>query len=179
MSSATWTIDPSHSGIHFIARHMVFAKVRGSFRSFSGTLELDDADLTRSSVSVSIDAASVDTAEPKRNAHLKSADFFDVERFPTLTFKSKSITKSGDRYAVTGDLTIHGVQKEVVLDASVEGRGKDPWGGERMAFAAKTSVLREDFGLTWNQALEAGGVLVGNKIEIEIEVEAVAQAEAA
>lgn len=175
MSSATWTIDTSHSTVHFVARHMVIAKVRGGFKAFSGTVELDEADMTKSTVSVSIDAASIDTAEEKRDAHLKSADFFDVEKFPTLSFKSKSITKSGDGYKVAGELTMHGVTKDVVLDANFEGKGKDPWGGERVAFAAKTSVNREDFGLKWNQVLEAGGLLVSNKIEIELEVEAIKQ----
>ena len=175
MSSATWTIDTSHSTVHFVARHMVIAKVRCGFKAFSGTVELDEADMTKSTVSVSIDAASIDTAEEKRDAHLKSADFFDVEKFPTLSFKSKSITKSGDGYKVAGELTMHGVTKDVVLDANFEGKGKDPWGGERVAFAAKTSVNREDFGLKWNQVLEAGGLLVSNKIEIELEVEAIKQ----
>jgi polyisoprenoid-binding protein YceI len=173
MSSATWTIDTSHSTVHFVARHMVIAKVRGGFKSFSGAIELDEADMTKSTVAVSIDAASIDTAEEKRDGHLKSADFFDVEKFPTLTFKSKSIAKSGDGYKVVGDLTMHGVTKEVVLDAAFEGKGKDPWGNERVAFAAKASVNREDFGLKWNQVLEAGGVLVSNKIDIELEVEAI------
>ena len=177
---STWTIDASHSSIHFIARHMVITKVRGSFKSFKGALELDDADMTKSKIDVTIDAASIDTAEEKRDAHLKSADFFDVEKFPTLTFKSKSITKKGDAYEVLGDLTIHGVTKEVVLATQFEGKGKDPWGGERVAFEAKTKVDREDFGLKWNQVLEAGGLLVSNKIDIELEVQAIkAQAKAA
>jgi polyisoprenoid-binding protein YceI len=174
MAQTTWTIDPAHTGIHFMARHMMFTKVRGSFKSFQGTLALDEADLTKSKVDVTIDAASVDTGEPKRDGHLKSADFFDVEKFPALTFKSKSIAKKGKDYAVTGDLTIHGVTKEIVLDADFEGKGKDPWGNEKMAFSAKTTVNREDFGLKWNQVLEAGGVLVGTKIEIELDVQAVA-----
>ena len=180
MTQSTWTIDTGHSSVHFIARHMVITKVRGAFKSFKGTLELDDADMTKSKIDVSIDASSIDTAEEKRDGHLKSADFFDVEKFPTLTFKSKSITKKGDAYDVVGDLTIHGVTKEVVLATQFEGKGKDPWGGERVAFAAKTKIEREDFGLKWNQVLEAGGVLVSNKIEIEIEVQAIkAQAKAA
>lgn len=174
MAHTTWTIDPAHTGIHFIARHMMFTKVRGSFKSFHGTLELDEADLTKSKVDVTIDSASVDTGEPKRDGHLKSADFFDVEKFPSLTFKSKSIAKKGQDYAVTGDLTIHGVTKEIVLDAEFEGKGKDPWGNEKTAFSAKTAINREDFGLKWNQVLEAGGVLVGTKIEIELDVQAVA-----
>jgi len=176
MSSATWNIDTSHSTVHFIARHMVIAKVRGAFKAFSGVIQLDEADMTKSTVSVSIDAASIDTAEEKRDAHLKSVDFFDVEKFPKLTFTSKSISKSGDGYKVVGDLAIHGVTKEVVLDAKFEGKGQDPWGGQRVAFAAKASVNRQDFGLKWNQVLEAGGLLVSDKIEIELEVEAIQQA---
>ncbi len=173
MTTSTWNIDASHSSIHFIARHMIITKVRGAFKAFSGTIALDEGDMTKSSVQVEIEAASIDTAEPKRDGHLKSADFFDVEKYPSLTFKSKSIQKSGNAYEVVGDLSIHGVTKEVTLHSLFEGRGKDPWGGERVAFAAKTSVNREDFGLTWNQVLEAGGVLVSSKIEIELEIQAV------
>ncbi len=178
MAQSTWTIDASHSGIHFIARHMVFTKVRGSFKSFRGTIQLDESDLTKAAVEATIDAASIDTGEPKRDGHLTSPDFFDAAQFPTLSFKSTAIEKKGDGYTLTGDLTIHGVTKSVALDTHFEGKGKDPWGGERLAFTAKTSVLREDFGLTWNQVLEAGGLLVGSKIEIEVEVQAI-QAKAA
>ena len=180
MTQSTWNIDASHSSVHFIARHMVITKVRGSFKAFSGTILLDDADMTQSKIDVSIDAASIDTSEEKRDGHLKSADFFDAEKFPKLTFASKSITKSGDAYELKGDLTIHGVTKEVTLHTKFEGKGKDPWGGERVAFEAKGTIHREDFGLKWNQVLEAGGLLVSNKIEIELEVQAIkAQAKAA
>lgn len=170
---STWNIDKSHSSVGFVARHMLISKVHGTFKSYSGKLELDDNDLTRSRIEVSIDAASIDTSEPKRDAHLRSADFFDVENYPTLSFKSESIGKNGDAYIVAGALTIHGVEKHVTLDVQFDGAGKDPWGGERIAFTAKTSIRRDDFGLTWNQVLEAGGVLVGSKIEIELEVQAV------
>ena len=170
----TWNIDTSHSGINFSVRHMVIAKVRGTFNRFSGTVELDDANPAASKVSVRIDATSIDTREEKRDAHLRSADFFDVENHPELTFTSTKIEKlDGDDYRVTGDLTIHGVTKEVVLDAESLGAGKDPWGNDRIAFSATTSVNRKDFGLTWNQALETGGVLVGEKIEIALDVQAV------
>jgi polyisoprenoid-binding protein YceI len=172
MAQSNWTIDASHSGIHFIARHLVFTKVRGSFKSFRGTIQLDESDLTKAAVEATIDAASIDTGEPKRDGHLTSPDFFDAAQFPQLSFKSTSIEKSGDAYKVHGDLTIHGVTKAVTLDTHYEGKVKDPWGGERLAFSTKTSVLREDFGLTWNQVLEAGGVMVGSKIEIEIEIQA-------
>ena len=140
MAQSIWTIDASHTGIHFIARHLMFTKVRGAFKSFRGTLELDEADLTKSKIDVTIDATSVDTGEEKRDAHLRSADFFDTDRYSSLTFQSKKIAKKGDDYLVTGDLTIHGVTKEVVLDAQLEGKGKDPWGNEKIAFAAKTTV---------------------------------------
>jgi polyisoprenoid-binding protein YceI len=173
MATTTWTIDASHSGIHFSVRHLVIAKVRGKFTSFKGTLELDEADLTKSKVDVSIDVASVNTADEKRDTHLRSGDFFESEKFPTATFKSKSITKSGDEYLVKGDLSVHGVTKEVDLHATFEGKGKDPWGGERAAFQAKTSINREDFGMKFNMPLEGGGVVVGTKIELELEVETV------
>jgi polyisoprenoid-binding protein YceI len=173
MALATWNIDAVHSGIHFSIRHLVIAKVRGKFTKFSGAIELDEADMTHSKVHVEIDIASIDTGEPQRDGHLKSPDFFDAEKFPKGTFASKSIKKSGDEYDVTGDLTIHGVTKEITLRSTFEGKGKDPWGGERVAFGAKTTLNREDFGLKWNQALETGGVVVGSKVELEIEVEAV------
>ncbi len=173
MALSTYTIDASHSGIHFIARHMVITKVRGSFGGFKGTLKLDEEDLTRSAVEVAIDATTIDTHEPKRDGHLKSADFLDVEKHPEITFRSTKITKDGNDLKVTGDLTIHGVTKSVTLDAGYEGKGKDPWGGERVAFEGRTSIVREDFGLKWNQVLEAGGFLVSSKIEIELEVQAI------
>jgi polyisoprenoid-binding protein YceI len=169
-----WNIDTSHSGVHFSVRHMVIAKVRGAFTRFSGSVELDETNPAASKVAVRIDAASIDTREEKRDAHLRSPDFFDVEKYPELTFESTKVEKLDDeRYRVTGDLTIHGVTKEVVLDAESLGVGKDPWGNDRVAFSATTSVNRKDFGLTWNQALETGGVLVGEKIEISLDVQAV------
>jgi polyisoprenoid-binding protein YceI len=174
MKTNTWNIDASHSGVNFSIRHLLFAKVRGRFAAWTGTLQLDDEDLCRSAVEVEIDAASIDTGTPDRDKHLRSADFFDVEQFPTLSFKSRRIDKvSDDSYQVHGDLTIHGVTREVTLDSQFGGRATDPWGGERVAFTATTSINRKDFGLTWNAALETGGVLVGDKVEIELEVEAV------
>ena len=170
----TWNIDTSHSGAHFSVRHMVISKVRGAFERFTGVIELGEANPAASKVSVSIDATSINTHEPKRDAHLRSADFFDVEKYPELTFVSTKVEKVGDaEYRVTGDLTIHGVTKEVVLDAESLGVNKDPWGNDRIGFAATTSINRKDFGLSWNQALETGGVLVGEKIEISLDVQAV------
>lgn len=169
----TWNIDTSHSSISFSVRHMVIAKVRGAFDRFEGSIELDEANPAASKVAVRIDASSIDTREPKRDAHLRSADFFDVEKYPELTFESTKVEKVGDDYRVTGALTIHGVTKEVELGVEALGTGKDPWGNDRVAFSATTSVNRKDFGLSWNQALETGGVLVGEKIEIALDVQAV------
>lgn len=171
---ATWNIDTSHSGIHFTVRHMVFAKVHGRFSKWTATFALDEANLAASKVTVDIDAASIDTAEEKRDGHLKSPDFLDVANHPKVTFVSKSVEGGGDSFKVKGDLTVRGATKEVTLDVEKTGAGKDPWGNARIAFTAKTSINRKDFGLTWNQALEAGGVLVGEKVDIEIEVQAVA-----
>lgn len=170
----TWNADTTHSAINFSVRHMVFAKVRGRFAKWSGTLDLDPADITKASVSVEIEAASVDTGVADRDNHLRSADFFNAVEFPRLTFVSKKVEKAGSKYAVHGDLTIRGTTKPVVLDVSYDGTAKDPWGNQRVAFTASTSVNRFDYGLTWNQALEAGGMLVGDKIDIEIELQAVA-----
>jgi polyisoprenoid-binding protein YceI len=173
MANSNWNIDASHSSLQFSVRHMVITKVRGAFKTYSGSLELNDDNQELANVNVVIDAASIDTAEPKRDEHLKAKDFLDVASYPTLTFQSRTIERRGERYQVAGDLTIHGVTRPVVLDAEFQGQGKDPWGGQRAAFSAKASINREDYGLTWNQALEAGGVLIGTKIEIEIEVQAV------
>ena len=173
MPTSTWTIDPSHSGIHFTVRHLVIAKVRGKFTSFQGSIELDEADLTQSRVAVSIDVASVNTSEDKRDAHLRSGDFFDAETFPTATFKSSAIVKNGDAYLIKGDLNVRGITKEVELQATFEGKATDPRGDERAAFGAKASINREDWGMKFNMPLEGGGVVVGTKVELEFEVEAV------
>jgi polyisoprenoid-binding protein YceI len=174
MATTTLNIDTTHSGIHFSIRHMVIAKVRGAFKAFSGAVQYDAENPANSSVSVSIEAASIDTGVAQRDAHLKSPDFFDAAKFPALTFQSTRVEKgSGNHLRVTGNLTIRDITREVVLDAEALGTGKDPWGNTRVAFEAKTSIDRRDFGLTWNQALEAGGVLVGEKVEIALEVQAV------
>lgn len=174
MKAKTWKIDTAHSGINFSVRHMVFAKVRGRFGAWSGKIALDPADPTRLAVEVEIDAASIDTGVADRDKHLRSADFLDVEAFPKLRFESREVEKVGDtRYRIHGELTIRDVTREVVLDAEYGGQAKDPWGNQRAAFTASTSVDRGDFGLRWNQALEAGGVLVGERVDIELEVQAV------
>jgi polyisoprenoid-binding protein YceI len=169
----TWNIDTTHSSINFSVRHMVFAKVRGRFGAWRGTVELDERDLERSGVEVEIDANSIDTGVADRDGHLRSPDFLDVERFPSLRFHGTKVEQVGEGYRVYGDLTIRDVTRGVVLDVEYGGLAKDPWGNRRAAFTAKTSVERGDFGLKWNQVLEAGGVLVGERIDIELEVQAV------
>ena len=175
MSTQPWNIDTTHSSISFSVRHMVFAKVRGQFRDWKGTVQLDPDDLAHGRAQVEIDAASIDTGVADRDTHLRSPDFFDVEAFPKLRFASTSMEHvGGERYRLHGDLTIRDVTRQVVLDVEYGGRAKDPWGNTRAAFTAKTAIDRTDFGLKWNQLLEAGGVLVGERIEIELEVQAVA-----
>jgi len=174
MEPREWNIDTAHSGIRFSVRHMVFAKVRGRFADWRGTLELDPGDVTRAKVEVEIDAASIDTGVAERDDHLRSADFLDAAQFPSLRFESTQVEASGgNRYRVHGHLAIRGATREVVLDVEYAGEAKDPWGNQRAAFVATTSLDRRDFGLTWNQVLEAGGVLVGERIDIEIDVQAV------
>ncbi len=155
------------------------SKVHGRFHKWGGILELDDADLTNSRLDVTIDASSVDTKEDKRDAHLRSADFLDVENHPNITFKSTRITKDGDTYSVDGDITIHGITKPVTLEVEGGGQVKDPWGGTRTGFSATARLSRKDFGLTWNLALEAGGFVVGDKLEISIEIEEIKAAASA
>jgi polyisoprenoid-binding protein YceI len=178
-NTRTWNIDVTHSAIHFWVRHMVIAKVHGRFARWSGALELDPQDLSRSSVEVHVDAASIDTQVADRDAHLRSPDFLDVATHPELVFRSRKVERAGDGYRVIGDLTLHGVTREVALDVEYAGTAKDPWGNERAGFSARTALDRRDFGLKWNAALETGGVLVGEKVEISIELEAVKQAAAA
>lgn len=172
-----YQIDPSHSTASFSIKHMMIAKVHGGFEKMSGTLTYDPQNPSHSVVEASIDAASINTREAQRDAHLKSADFFDVEKFPTLNFKSTTIEKTGDGLKVMGDLTIHGVTKQITLD--VEGPSaeiKDPWGNTKIGASGTTKIKRKDFGLTWNAALEAGGVLVGDDVNITLEVQFVKQA---
>jgi len=169
---ATYQIDPAHSTAHFVVRHMMITNVRGAFSDIQGTVVYDPADLASSKIDVSIDTAKIHTRVEERDAHLKSADFFDVEQFPQITFQSKRIERSGgDELKVAGDLTIHGVTREVIL--KVEGptqEKKDPWGNLRIGASATAKIKRSDFGLTWNAALETGGVLLGDEVKIELEV---------
>ena len=179
MSVQKWEIDSSHSGVHFSVRHLVIAKVRGQFTRWSGTLTAPDGDLDRASVNVIIDASSIDTGVADRDAHLKSPDFLDVERFPEIRFEASRVAAAAaDRLRVIGTLTIKGVARETTLDVERLGTVKDPWGNERAAFSARTAIDRKDFGLTWNQVLETGGVVVGDRIDIELEIQAVRQAAA-
>lgn len=173
-SRSTWAIDPAHTDVGFAVKHLMISTVRGRFGSVRGMIHLDEGDLAGSSVEVEIDATSIDTRQEQRDAHLRSPDFFDVETFPLITFRSRVVESRGDGgFRITGDLTIHGVTREVVLEATDEGRGTDPWGNEKAAFTAETRIDRRDFGLGWNQALETGGVLVANEIRITLDVQAV------
>lgn len=172
-----WDIDAAHSQVEFTVKHMMITKVRGRFADVQGAIELDGESPSDSSVRVEIDAASIDTREDDRDAHLRSGEFLDVENHPQLTFRSTRVEglelDEGARFKVIGDLTIRGTTREVELDAAFEGRGQDPWGNQRAAFSADTTIDRRDFGLTWNQALETGGVLVGHQVQIHLEVQAV------
>jgi polyisoprenoid-binding protein YceI len=172
--ATTWNIDAAHTEVGFEVKHLMISKVRGRFAGVSGVIQLDGSDLANSSVVAEIDAASIDTRQEQRDAHLRSADFFDVERFPAIRFSSTRVERgTGDDFEVHGELTIRDVTRPVVLSVTDEGRGRDPWGGDRAGFSASLVVDRRDFGLTWNQALETGGVLVANEIRISLEVQAV------
>lgn len=174
MPPITYEIDPTHSSVHFSVRHLMVSNVRGEFTKVSGTVKIDPEKPENSTVEATIDVASINTRDPQRDAHLKSADFLDVEKFPAMTFRSKKIEVNSGGGKVTGDLTIHGVTREITLD--VEGPTpeiKDPWGKQRVGASATTKLSRKDFGLTWNAALETGGVVVGDEVKITIDVEAV------
>lgn len=171
----TWAIDPTHANVEFAIKHLMISTVKGRFSDVKGTVELDGDDLSSARVAATIDVASIDTRQDQRDGHLRSADFFDVERFPAMTFTSTRVTQEGDRIRIEGDLTIRGVTKNVTLSGTEEGRGRDPWGGERLGFSATTKFNRRDFGLTWNQALEAGGFVVGDEVKVTIDVELVRQ----
>ena len=174
-----WELDTAHSRLGSVARHLMVTKVRGSFGVFGGKIEVGER-IEDSKVEVRIDAASIDTGSQDRDKHLRSPDFLDVEQFPELTFVSTKVERKGETgLRVTGDLTIRGVTKPVTLEAEFDGLTDDPWGGKRVAFTATTEIEREDWGMTWNVALEKGGVLVSKKFQIEIDVQAVRKSEAA
>jgi polyisoprenoid-binding protein YceI len=169
----TWNLDPAHSAAEFKVRHMMISHVKGKFTGLTGTLNLHETDHTLSSVEASVDVASVHTGDPQRDAHLKTAEFFDVEKFPTMTFKSTRVERnSNGGYAVTGELTIHGATKTETFDVEdISGPAKDPWGNTRIGLSATTKINRKDFGLHWNAALEAGGFMVGDEATISLDVE--------
>ena len=171
--ASTWELDPAHTAVQFAVRHLMVSTVRGRFTKVQGTATVDEQDPTKSSVTATVDTASIDTSNEKRDSHLKSPDFFDVAKYPTMTFVSKKVAAAGDgRWKVTGDLTLHGVTKEVVLD--VEGSAKpmhDPMGNVKLGGVATTTIKRSDFGVSWNKSLEAGGVVVGDDVQVTIDVE--------
>lgn len=182
MSKTVWALDPAHTQIEFAVKHMMFTTVRGRFSSFEGEVRLDEARPDDSSVEVTIEVESIDTGVAQRDAHLRSGDFFDVATFPQMRFRSTRVDGSladDSPLTVTGELTIRDVTREIVLEGTYDGTGTDPWGGTRSGFTAHAVIDRRDFGLTWNQALEAGGVLVGNDVKISLQVQAVLQVEEA
>ena len=174
--TSTWQLDASHSSIGFSVKHLMIATVKGSFARYEASFSGSDTDLSDASVNVNIETASIDTGNAQRDGHLRSPDFFDAEKFPAITFSGKKIVGNafGD-FKIIGDLTISGVTKEITLDATFEGRAKDPWGNSRLGYSAKGKINRADFGLTWNQALEAGGVLVSEEVKISVEASFVRQ----
>ncbi|HEX5725080.1 MAG TPA: YceI family protein [Longimicrobiaceae bacterium] len=176
-TTTAWNIDPAHTLVELSAKHMMITTVKGRFTDVKGTLVVNEGLPDHSSVAVEIGVASIDTGVAQRDEHLRSGDFLDVESHPAITFRSRGVqgalARPGDEFTLTGDLTIRGVTRPVTLDVTYEGQGQDPWGGERVSFSAATKLDRRDFGLTWNQALETGGILVGNEIRVAIEVQAV------
>ncbi|HEY8531007.1 MAG TPA: YceI family protein [Limnochorda sp.] len=175
--ATVWQIDPAHTTAEFSVRHMMISNVRGRFGKVEGTVTGDLSDPTQAQIEAKIDAASIDTRNEQRDQHLRSADFFDVEHHPYITFKSRRIERVGDNaFKVVGDLTIRGVTREVVLDAIFQGQAKSPWGQQVAGFSATTKLNRKDFGLTWNTVLETGGVLVGDEVNVEIQTELIQQA---
>jgi len=172
-----WEIDPKHTLVEFSVRHMMFTTVKGRFTGVSGTIHCaDEADPSRASVEAEIVTASINTGDEQRDIHLRSADFLDVDNYSKIIFTSTGVeVRATDELRVVGQLTVHGITREVTLEATFNGRGKNPWGQEVAGFSAETTINRKDFGLTWNAALESGGLLVGDKLEIRIEVQAIRQ----
>ncbi len=172
LTPGTWTIDTAHSTVGFTVRHLMISKVRGRFTAFTGAIEIA-ADPLQSTVSADIDLDSITTGDAGRDGHLKTADFFEIEKYPTMTFRSTGLTAKGGDYVLTGDLSLHGVTKSVDFDLEFEGVGGDPWGGTRAGFSGSTEISRDDFGVSFNAALETGGVMIGDKVKVELEIEAV------
>ena len=175
VAETTYNVDTPHTQIHFTVAHLVVFKVRGNFNTFNGSIVADAESQKLISAEATIQAASINTRDDKRDAHLRSADFFAVDEFPEITFKTKKVTGSGDNITVIGDLTIKDITKEVVLTGGFAGTATDPWGNQRAGFEATGEIDRKDFGLTWNKALEAGGVMVGDKVTLGLEIQAVAE----
>jgi len=174
--TATWTVDKAHSNVDFRVKHLVVSTVRGHFREFEATLELDEERPENSRVTATIDVASIDTNAEERDNHLRSDDFFNADDYPKITFESTRVNRTGERgFKLTGNLTIRDVTREVELDGEFEGRIRDPWGGERVAFSASTEISRKEFNVRWNQALEAGGMVVSDTARINLYIEAVQQ----
>ncbi len=174
LATGTWTIDPAHSEIGFSVRHLMVSKVKGTFKTFEGTITVPE-DASAASVEVKVDMASVDTGEENRDGHLRSGDFFSTEEFPHMTFSSTSVKKAGSDYQLEGELGIHGVTKPVTLDVEFNGVGPDPWGGVRAGFSAVTEISRKEFGIDIEMPLDGGGVVIGDKVKIILEVEAIRQ----
>jgi polyisoprenoid-binding protein YceI len=172
LTPGTWNIDPVHSSVNFVVRHLMVSKVRGKFGSFTGAITIGD-DRLASSVTASIDMVSVSSGDDGRDAHLRNSDFFDVEQFPTMTFTSTQVRPDGKDYVLVGDLTIKGVTKQVELELEFDGVSPDPWGGTRAGFSAEGEIDRRDFGLEWNMALDTGALMVGEKVKISLDIQAV------
>jgi len=169
--SDMWSIDIAHSSIGFVVKHMVIAKVRGQFKDYEGAIHFNENNLTAGSAEFTVQMGSIDTENEKRNNHLMSADFFDVEKYPTMTFKSKSVSGSTENFQIVGDLTIKDITKEVTFNCEYYGTITDPWGNLKSAFSAQATINRQDFNITWNKVIEAGGVVVSDEVKIEIELE--------
>lgn len=173
MTKSKWVVDAAHSSLDFSIRHMMVANVKGTFHDFSAAIEADPSDLTTADIRFAVELASVDTRNADRDNHLRSGDFFEIEKFPQMTFVSTSIAKTGEgEYLVSGDLTIRDVTNSESFKVSSEGTGKDPWGNEKAGFSAAGTINRSDYGLTYNAALETGGILIGDQVKISIEIEA-------
>ncbi len=177
MTLSKWSVDASHSSLDFSVRHMMIASVKGTFNSFNAAIEANPEDLTTASIEFNVELASIDTRNGDRDNHLRSADFFDVENNPNMTFQSTSIVKTDDNeYNVTGNLSLHGVTRPETFKVTFEGQGKDPWGNEKVGFSAEGKINRSDYGLTYNAALETGGVLIGDQIKVSLQIEAAKEA---
>jgi len=177
MAKVKWAVDTAHSNVNFAIRHMMVTNVKGAFHEFSAEIDADPTDLTTAEIDFTIQLASIETRNADRDAHLKTADFFDVENYPNLTFKSNKIVKTGDgEYNVTGDVTLHGVTRSETFKTTFEGSGKDPWGNEKVGFTVEGALKRSDYGLTYNAALETGGVLIADQVKISVDIQAAKQA---